>query len=100
MAGAELRLLHHHVGSRPGQRGLDLRAPAADDDDLPRCAQLRDAGEQVLQHRPPGERVQHLVEIGRHARPLAGGEYHGGERVRGHGARLCHVPLATSITAG
>jgi hypothetical protein len=36
----------------------------------------------MLDHRPPRNRVKHLVEIGFHPRALAGGKDYGGNRPR------------------
>ena len=33
----------------------------------------------MIEHRPPGDRMQHLVDVGLHPRALAGGEDDGGE---------------------
>jgi hypothetical protein len=39
----------------------------------------------------PGNRVQHIVQIGFHPRALAGGEDHGGDG-SGHGAQMAWKP--------
>ena len=55
----------------------------------------------MREHRPPGDRVQHLVQIGFHPRALAGGKDDGGE---GRGAVMARASatttLAISIAAG
>ena len=71
-----------------GNRGLDLLAALADDDDALVGAERVDAVEQVQQQRPAGDRVKHLVGVGAHARALPGGQDDDGEAARvGHRAR-------------
>ena len=62
-----------------GDRRLDLLAAGADDDDLGGRRRAVDRRQQMQQHRPPGDRVKDLVQIGFHPRPLACGKDHCGE---------------------
>jgi hypothetical protein len=62
---------------------LDLLAARADHHHGALGAEAVDGGEEMLEHRPPGDRVKHLVEIGLHPRALAGGEDDCGEGARG-----------------
>ena len=80
MAGAELLALRHHLDAERRHRRLDLVAARADHHHAALGRQFLDAGEQVEQHRPAGERVQHLVLVRLHPRALAGGEDDGGKR--------------------
>ena len=68
-----------------GGHRLDLFALVADHHHGPRRRERGDAVEQVGEHRPPRNRVQHLVQIGLHPRALACGEDDGGD-LSGHGA--------------
>ena len=57
--------------------------------------------DQVEQHRPPGDRVEHLVQVGLHPRAHAGGQDDRGDRV-GHRfvisvAAPCHEDTTNSI---
>ena len=65
--------------SRPASAALDLLAALADDHDALVGAERVDPVEQVQQQRPAGDRVQHLVRVGAHARPLPRGEDHDGK---------------------
>ncbi len=91
VGGAELRFLQRHAGAARRDGLLHLFATRADDDDLGHRAQRLDPGDQMHQHRPARDRVQHLVEVGLHARALAGSEDHGSERA-GRGVRQFHGP--------
>ena len=67
------------VDAAPGDRRLDLLAALAeDDDDLARRRRL-DRIEQVQQHRPVGDRMEHLVRVRPHPRALPRGKDHDGE---------------------
>ena len=79
MAGAQLIELQDYFGTRSGQRRLDLLVPVAGDDHLPRHAQLAKARQQMQQHRPSADRVQHLGAPRLHAGALTGGEHDDGE---------------------
>ena len=57
---------------RPAARPARGRSPTTTI--LRAGAKLVDAAEQMVEHRPPGDRMQHLVQIGLHPRALAGGE--------------------------
>src|SRR5205085_4800627 len=78
--GAELRLLDDGVAAMRADHRLDLVAAASDHDHRAGGAEAGQSGEQMLDHRPPGDRVKHLVDVGFHARALAGGKDHSGER--------------------
>ena len=77
IARAARRRLHRdrRVGPRGAGALADFRRVIADDDAEPRRRQRRGGGEHVLQHRPAGDRVQHLGRFRAHARALAGGEH-------------------------
>ena len=96
MRGAQLLALPRDLDTRGGDRRFDLLAARADHDDAARRPGLVQTVDQVDQHRPPGDRVQHLVQIGLHARTLARGKDDDGERT-GHGDVACHGRLAISI---
>jgi hypothetical protein len=83
--GAELLLLHHHLAGARIDEPLHLLAAASDDHDLLRGAKAVHDAEQVIEHRPAGDRMQHLVNVGLHARSLARGKDHGGKWTMG-----CH----------
>ena len=85
MAGALLRLLHGD-GRLTGQRRLKLLALAADHDHLPRRRQLGGAGQQMIDHRPPGDLVEHFVQATFHAGALACGKNNDGKGRR----FVCH----------
>jgi hypothetical protein len=68
---------------------LELLATAPHHDDLVRRPKRLNAGEEVLDHRAAGERVKHLVKVGLHPGPLAGGENYGGDGPgAGHGRAI------------
>ena len=69
------------------QGALDLVPAFADHDHALACAEAVDPVEQVQKQRLRRDRVQHLVRVGTHPRPLARGEDHDGEI--GH---LAHPP--------
>ena len=73
MAGAVLRFLHRNCRA-PAQRSLELFAPAADHHHLPLGHQFGGARQQMIDHRPPGDRVEDLVQVAFHPRPLARGK--------------------------
>ena len=63
----------------PGDRCFDLLAALADDHHALVRAERVDAVEQVQQQRPAGDRVEHLVGVGAHARALPRGKDHDGK---------------------
>ena len=73
VAGAELRILHR---DRRAVTQLRLELIAAMPGHHHRAGRRKfgGAGQQMLDHRPPGDRVQHLVQLAFHAGALAGGE--------------------------
>ena len=88
MAGAELFRLMHHLRADRRDGRLHLLAPRADHHHGARRLQRGDARQQVQQHRPPRERVKHLVQVGFHPRAIAGGEDDGGNRSVVHAERF------------
>ena len=78
MAGAELRLLHHHIGF-PGDFGFHLLASRADHHHGASRAERGQTVDQVTQHRLAGDCVQHFVAGRFHARAHAGGKDDGGK---------------------
>jgi hypothetical protein len=74
-----LHELERHLGL-PLQGLDDLLRPVADDHDDPLQVQLRQGLDDVEQHRPTAQRVQHLRHGRLHPRALTGGEYDGGQR--------------------
>ena len=86
VGGAVLRILDRDDAAERRDQRLDLLGLVADHDHRLRWIQFRHAGEQVAEHRSPGNRMHHLVQIRFHPRALAGGEDDGGDG-RGHGAR-------------
>ena len=86
--------------SRPGDRRLDLLAALADDDHALVGAERVDPVEQVQQHRPAGDRVQHLVRVGAHPRALPGGKDHDGETALvAHRREQWHGGVSASASA-
>ena len=79
MGGAELLVLDDEVAAARLDQPLDLVAPGADDDDLARRAEPLEHAHEMVEHRPAGDRVEHLVDVGHHPCALAGGEDDGGE---------------------
>ena len=76
MAGAELLRLD---GARMGRHRLADRFHAGcHHDDHRRCAQRGQARQHMADHRPAGDGMQHLRQIGLHPRALAGGKDDGG----------------------
>jgi hypothetical protein len=93
---AELWILHRERRAA-GQRGLDLLATFADHHHRSLRLKLREGRKQVLDHRPAGERVEHLVPGALHPRALACGEDHRGERAGGRLGTFGHAaPLPSS----
>ena len=72
-----VRAVVRRIGVAHG--GLDLLRLVTNDHDPGHGPEPVDRGEQVQQHRPPRNRVQHLVQIGFHPRSLAGGKDDGGD---------------------
>ena len=64
----------------PLQRLDDLLRPVPDDDHDPLQPELLERPDDIEQHRPAAEGVQHLRDGRLHPRPLAGGEDHCGQR--------------------
>jgi hypothetical protein len=93
MGGAELRLLRGDGNAKGGERLLDLVPSVAGDDHGALRRERADLAQQMQQHRPAGDRMEHLVEIGFHPRALAGGEDDGGEGRSAHGARFAMFRL-------
>ena len=93
VGGAE-RLVLHHAGGRAvaalqaARRGLEI-GPDHQHRQLGR--ERTDVRQHVLHHRPPGERMQHLVQGRAHARPLARREDDAGEPA--------HPPLRGALRA-
>ena len=85
MGGALLRLLEDDHALMRGDQGLDLLALVADHDHQPFGAERVDRRQQMGEHGLPGDRVQHLVQVGLHPRALARGEDDGGDGP-GHGS--------------
>ena len=99
MGGALLLGLVGDLHAAAVQRHFDLVAALADDDDALLRAKRVDRVEQMHQHRLAGDRVQHLVRVGAHARALAGGEHDDGKwgrrgHRRPHGMSVCLTPAA------
>ena len=67
-------------------------APVADHHNRTARLKFRDTRQKVLDHRPPGNRVEHLVQVAFHARALARGKDDNGQIT--HGAMQCHQMLA------
>ena len=82
VAGAELRLLEHDVRGlgRARHRGGDIRHVGREHDDGAPRPEVRHDGEHVVDHRAPGQPVQHLGPRRFHPRPLTRREYHHGDR--------------------
>ena len=103
MAGAELGLLHRHLNAMRAHRSLDLLALAAHHDDFRGGLQLIHGGDQMREHWPPGEQMQHLVTIGFHPRALAGGQDDDGEGRERHAGALpwkaCHFHMPRGMAA-
>ncbi len=76
MRGAKLRFLCDDGGASC-DRLFDLRPVGADHHNLPAGRQGIDTGHEVEQHRTPGNRVKHLVQIGFHAGAFASGKNDG-----------------------
>ncbi len=94
VAGAQLRRLHREL--RPaGELRFELLAQVADHDHGVRRRELGERGHQVLDHRPPGDRVEHLVAGALHPRALARGEDDSGEWSHGfpHATGLATIRL-------
>src|SRR4029079_5673251 len=103
-----LRLLHRVAralllgleGDRhvtPRARCLELLAALADDHHALVRPERIDAVEQVQKQRPAGDRMQHLVLVGAHARALARGKDHDGKAALfAHGAEQWHGTLANA----
>ena len=73
IGGAALRLLDHRA--RPfAERRRDRLGAMPDHDDRTVDAGLRERGEDVVEHRPTGQRMEHLRDAGSHAGALAGGQ--------------------------
>ncbi len=86
MASSQLLLLHGDHRACSGDSGFHLLAARANHDDLPLGLKLRDAGQQVQQHWPTRDRMEHLMLGGLHARALPGGKDDDGEWAGGgHG---------------
>ena len=80
-----------------GDRLLDLVAAFADDDDALVGAERIDPVEQVQEQRPAGDRMQHLVGVGAHARALPGGKDDDGETALvGHSGEQWHGAPASA----
>ena len=62
MAGAKLLFLHRDHRACAFDRALHLVPACAHDHHLTLRRQLGRARQQMQQHRPPGDRVQHLVQ--------------------------------------
>ncbi len=80
MGGAELRVLQTGA-RRVAERLFELFAARADHHHLPRRCERIDARHQMMEHRPTGDRVEHLVHIALHAGALARGEDDGSKFV-------------------
>ena len=77
IGGAQLRVLAH--GPRPAvEGGLHHVGLVAGDDDHRIGARCGQSGQDVVDHRPAGERVQDLGDARPHAGALAGGQDDGG----------------------
>ena len=95
VAGAALLALEHQLGASPDRRADLLGAVSHHDDQTLRAERLG-RRERIVEHRPAGDRVQHLGQRGLHPRPLAGGEQQGGDLTRGcaHAIVLFGAPVA------
>ncbi len=75
MAGAQLRLLQGPGDIRRGELLRHALAAMAIDNADFRCTELACGVEHMGQQRLAGERVQHLRQVGTHARSFPGGQY-------------------------
>ena len=82
VAGAELRLLEHDGRGlrRAPHRGGDIRHVGREHDHGALRPEVRHDREHVVDHRAPGQPVQHLGPRRFHPRPLTRREYHHGDR--------------------
>ena len=95
VGSTELRLLQCGGNVAPFQRSVELLALVADHHDRALEIELGKAVEQVEQHRPPGDRVQDLMQVALHTGSLACSKDDGGEFAGSvHGAEPCHQSLA------
>ena len=76
---------------------FDLLATLADDDHTLVCAEPIHRVEQVQEQRPAGDRMQHFVRVGTHARALPRGKDHDGETALvGHCGEQWHGALMSA----
>jgi len=105
VACAKLRFLQNDRRA-VAHRALDLIAAVACDNDSMGRFERGYTGQQMFQHRPPGDGVEHLVERAFHPGALAGGEDHdckwGGRGIRQiiHANGNAIIPLPFPYSCG
>jgi phosphoglycolate phosphatase len=105
IAGAQLRFLHG-TGGPVTQARFHLLARLADHRHDPCRCKIGHRIEQMLDHRATSDFVQHLVARTVHARTLARGQDHGGDRSfgipheSGHAIKSAWIPLPDCGLAG
>ncbi len=96
VSGAQLFLLHRPGDIGRGQAGAHGFAAMADHDRDARGRKAPGAVEDVLEHRPPAQGMQHLRQVRVHALALAGGQDDDLEDVGGHSRETGQIKRAGS----